>query len=157
MLEYLAIDSFKKGTVSKLLCQSFESLMNPEFEGKLKRYDKEIFENIETVGACIFLTQYKNELIGMASWDPRQFPKAIVGYNCILPEFRGKWFGKQQMLELVRRLKENGFTEVIATTGDHLFYVPSQKMFESCGFMEIRRNIKSSDTRYGSIDYRLVL
>ena len=157
MLTYLSIDSFEKGIVFEFLAQSFEPLMNPELEAKLRRYDDEVFENRQTVGASLFLTQDEDELVGLASWDPRQFPKAIVGYNCILPEYQGRGFGKLQALELVRRLKEVGFTEILAKTGDHPFYVPSQKMYESCGFDEIQRNIKSSDSRYGSIDYHLVL
>lgn len=156
-MEYLTIDNFGRGVVFDLLHRTFEPLMNQELEAKLRRYDEQIFDNLDTVGACVFLTQHENELIGMASWDPRQFPKAIVGYNGILPEFQGKRFGKQQLLELLRRLKANGFTEVAAKTGDHLFYEPSQNMFKSCGFDEINRCEISSDPRYGSIDYHLVL
>ena len=60
------------------------------------------------------------------------------------------------MLELIRRLKANGFKELMARTGDDSFYLPSQKMYESCGFVEIRRNATSNDLRYGSIDYQLI-
>jgi GNAT superfamily N-acetyltransferase len=93
----------------------------------------------------------------MVSWDPRRFPKAIVGYNCIVPEFQGNGFGKQQLIDLLRRLKVMRFTEVLAKTGDNPFYLASQKMYESCGFNEIQRHTASSDSRYGSIDYHLVL
>ena len=156
-MKYVTIDNYGTGVVFELLSRSFEPLMNLELEAKLRRYDDEIFENRQTVGASLLLTQDEDKLIGLASWDPRKFPNAIVGYNCILPEFQGKGLGKRQMLELIRQLKESGFTEMIATTGDHPFYIPSQKMYESCGFIEIQRNIKSSDSRYGSIDYHLVL
>ena len=127
-MKYLTIQNFEKGIVFELLSRAFEPVMNSELKAKLRRYDDEVFENPETVGACLFLSQCNNELIGLASWDPRQFPKAIVGYNCILPKFQGKGLGKQQMLELIRRLKESEFTEMIATTGDHPFYISSQKI-----------------------------
>jgi GNAT superfamily N-acetyltransferase len=156
-MDYLTIDNFEKGVVFDLLCRAFEPIMNDELEAKLQRYDKEIFDNPKTVGASLFLARVDGELVGMASWDPRQFPKAIVGYNCILPEFQGKRFGKQQLLELLRRLKASGFTDAAAKTGDHPFYEPSQNMFKSCGFDEINRCQTSSDPRYGSIDYHLVL
>lgn len=157
MPDYLKIESYNRGLVFDLLYRAFKPLMNQELEGKLKQYDTEIFDNPGTVSASLFLTQLDAELIGMASWDPRQFPKAIVGYNCIVPKFQGKGFGKQQLSELLKRLKEMGFTEVLATTGDQQFYVPSQKMYESCGFTEVQRNEKSSDPRYRSIDYQLFL
>jgi len=157
VLTYWSIDSFEKGIVFELLWRSFKPLMNPEFETKLKQYDKEVFEHTQTVGACIFLTRYENQLIGMASWDPRQFPRAIVGNNCVLPEFQGKGFGKQQMVELLRRLRTYDFVEATVTTGDHPFFIPAQKMYLSCGFQEVRRYNEGGDPRYGSIEYCLVL
>lgn len=156
-MNYLSVHNSKRGTVFDLLYRAFEPLINPELEAKLRRYDEEIFDNPDTVGACVFLTQHENGLIGMSSWDPRQSPKAIVGYNCIVPEFQGSGFGKLQLLELLNRLALGGFTEVVVTTGDHPFYLPSQKMYTRCGFQEVRRNTVSNDPRYGSIDYHLIL
>jgi hypothetical protein len=156
-MEYLTIDNFEKGVVFDLLYRAFGQLMNQEMEAKLRRFDQEVFENPETVGKCVFLTQLDNDIIGMASWDPRQFPKAVIGYNCIVPGFQGIGFGKLQLCEVLNRLALGGFTEISATTGDHPFYEPSQNMFKSCGFDEINRNETSSDPRYGSIDYHLVL
>ena len=156
-MDYLTIDNFEKETVFGLLSRSFEPIMNDELEAKLKRYDHEIFDYPETVGSSIFLTQFDGQLIGMASWDPRQFPKASIGYQCVVPEFQGRGLGKQQLLELLKRLKEMGFSEILAKTGDHSFYIASQKMYERCSFVETQRNAKSSDPRYGSIDYHLVL
>ncbi|MBL7214673.1 MAG: GNAT family N-acetyltransferase [Phycisphaerae bacterium] len=155
-MKYLTVENVERRVVFDLLCQGFEPLMNDELRAKLKRYDEEIFNNSKTVGACVFLTQFDGKLIGMASWDPRNFPKAIVGYNCIIPEFQSIGFGELQLCELVNRLALGGFTEVSVTTGDHPFYVPSQKMYESCGFVEIQRDIKSNDPRYGSIEYQLI-
>ena len=156
-MRYLKIESFEKGTIYDLLYRSFEPLMNLKLESRLEHYDQEVFDNPETVGTCLFLTQFGGELIGMASWDPRQFPKAIIGYNCVLPKFQRKGFGKEQLMEILRRLREMGFAEALATTGDHPFYLSSQKMYKNCGFKEIQCHKVSSDPRYGSIDYHIVL
>ena len=156
-MKYLTIENFEKGIVFDLLYQSFEPLMNLELEANLKRYDQEIFDNPETIGTSLFLTQFDGKRIGMASWDSRQFPKAIIGYSCILPDFQGNGFGKKQLLELLQRLRKDGFTEAIVTTGEHPFFVPSQKMYSSCGFQELRRYNEGRDPRYGSIDYNLIL
>lgn len=156
-MDYLAVDNFEKGTVFELLYRAFEPLITPELEAKLKQYDEECFSNPDTAGASLFLTRFDGELIGMASWDPRQHPKAIVGYNCILPGFQRIGFGKLQLLEVLNRLALKGFTEAAVTTGDHPFFVPSQKLYSSCGFQEVRRNNESRDPRYGSIDYHLTL
>ncbi|MEN8127410.1 MAG: GNAT family N-acetyltransferase [Planctomycetota bacterium] len=156
-MEYLTIENFEKGVVFDLLFRAFEPLMNPEFKNKLRRYDQEIFDNLKTVGASLFLTQYDGKLVGMASWDPRQFPRAIIGYNCIVPGFQHIGFGKLQLLELLNRLTRGGFTEAVVTTGEHPFFVPSQKMYSSCGFQKVRHYNEGRDPRYGSTDYHLVL
>lgn len=77
-MKYLTIEHFERGVVFDLLYRAFEPLMNSELEEKLRQYDEQMFDNPDTVGACIFLTQHENELVGMASWDPRQSPRAII-------------------------------------------------------------------------------
>jgi hypothetical protein len=67
-----------------------------------EEFDREVFQNPETVGACTFLTWLDNRLVGFGSYDPRQRPRSgILGHNCILPEFRGRGFGAAQVREIL--------------------------------------------------------
>jgi GNAT superfamily N-acetyltransferase len=158
MLKFEPITKYEKGTIFSLLLQSFAELWNDELEEKIKKFDREVFENPDTVGACAFISTLNGKPVGMASWDPRQRPElGIIGYNCILPEYQGRSFGKTQIKEIIRRLKEQGFKKVIVTTGEHPFFEPADKIYLTCGFKETRRYNEGRDPRYGSIDYELKL
>jgi GNAT superfamily N-acetyltransferase len=158
MLKYEPVTKYKRGFIFSLLQQSFADLWNDELEKKMRQYDCDIFDNPETVGACAFITCLNGNAVGMASWDPRQGPeKAILGYNCILPEYQGKRFGTAQIKEVLGRLKTAGFKKAFVTTGQHPFFMAAVKMYPACGFKEIKRYIDGRDPRYGSIDYEIEL
>lgn len=109
-------------------------------ESNWNKFDSDAFGNPETVGACVFLSWYGQKLAGFASYDPRQRPLfGNIGHNCILPEFRRQGFGKQQVYEILDRLKILGIKTARVTTNDNAFFVPAQRMYKSCGFKEIFR------------------
>ena len=158
MLKFTHITQYEAGIVFSLLSQSFGELWNGELEEKIRQFDKDVFENPDTIGACAFILTLNGKPVGMASWDPRQGPElGIIGYNCILPEYQGRGFGKAQIKEIFKRLKEQGFKKVIVTTGAHPFFEPADNMYLACGFKEIRRYSERRDPRYGSIDYEIEL
>lgn len=117
-----------------------------------KTYDDEIFKNPNTVGCCGFVTYLSDVMIGFASWDPRKFPTGLIGHNCILPQYRGKGYGRDQINEIVNRLKKLFFTKILASTLDHDFFSAAQKMYHSCGFVEMRR-FSAENNMYKIIDY----
>ena len=156
MLTFESIVPFEKGILFLLLSQSFAELWNSELEQKVRRYDEEAFGYPDTVGACVFITVLDGRPVGMMSWNPRQGPEiCILGYNCILPECQGRGFGKAQVKEILKRLRQQGFEKVVVTTGDHPFYEPAAGMYRTCGFREIRRYPEGRDPRYGSIDFAI--
>ncbi len=158
MLKFEPATKYKRGFIFSLLQQSFAKLWNDELEEKIKRYDKEIFDNPDTVGACIFITCLNGKVIGMVSWNPRQGPKtATLGYNCILPEYQGKGFGIAQLNEALRQLKAAGFKKAAVTTGEHPFFAPAVRMYLACRFKERKRYNEGRDPGYGSIDYETEL
>lgn len=158
MLKFESVTKYEEGIVFSLLSQSWAELWNDELEEKIKQYDREIFENPDTVGACSFISTLNDKPIGMASWDPKQGPKVgIIGYNCILPEYQDRGFGKAQIKEILKRLKSQGFLKAFVTTGEHPFFERADKMYLACGFKEIRRYNEGRDPRYGSIDYEIEL
>jgi GNAT superfamily N-acetyltransferase len=106
-------------------------------------------------GACVFLSWQESELIGFASFDPRQAPDiGIIGHNCILPQFRGQGFGKQQIEEILDRSLTLGIRTSKVTTTDNPFFFSAQRMYKSCGFLEIYREPWRQDTAQSLIHYQ---
>lgn len=136
----------KPGIIADLLKCSYADIVSsvPEDWGQEKanweEFDREVFLFPDSVGACAFLTWWDGRLVGFGSCDPRQRPHfGIVGHNCILPEFRGKGFGKQQIHEILRRFAAMGILLAKVSTNAHPFFIPAQRMYLSCGFTEVRR------------------
>lgn len=152
------------GTIAKILDASYAELVaeqpeiwGPELEG-WKQYDREIYDNPETIGACAFVSVLGKEVVGFGSWDPRQAPRlGIIGHNCILAEHRGNGFGSKQVREILRRLGLRGTRMTTVLTMDHPFFIPAQKNYLACGFTETRRFLWDRSPRYRVIEYRLCL
>ena len=141
LLRFTPASRYEAGTVFTLLARSWEPIWSPELEDNLKGFDREVFENPTTVGACTLVTCLKGEPIGVASNDPRQGPElARIGYNCIVPEQQRKGYGTRQMQEVLRILRERSFRRVLVPTGEEAFYLPARRMYEACGFSEKGRS-----------------
>ena len=96
-LEFKKLTNYKEGLIYSILIRSYEELLKqkPNLENKWKQdwrqYDKDIFQFPETIGSSVFITVYKEIVIGFGSYDLRQRPDlGIIGHNCVLPEYRGK-------------------------------------------------------------------
>lgn len=146
MLEFAEPAGATPGVIASLLKRSYADLVAREpalwkgEETRWEQYDCEVFRQPDTVGACVFLTGLDGLIVGFASWDPRQGPRyGIVGHNCILPEFQGRGFGREQIREVLRRFQSLGIQTARATTCDHPFFAPAHRMYQACGFREVRR------------------
>jgi GNAT superfamily N-acetyltransferase len=145
-VEFTTVLGEKRGVIAALLKQAYAGLTKSDpaqWEPEQRNwefYDDAVFGAPETVGACLFLTRLDGRIVGFGSWDPRQQPCfGIVGHNCILPEFRDRGLGKQQILEILRRFREMAIETAKVSTNDHPFFIPAQRMYVACGFREIRR------------------
>jgi len=158
MLKFEPITKYEEGTVFSLLSQSLAAIWNDKLEKKIRQFDKEVFENPDTVGACTFISTLNGKAVGMASYDPRQVPElGIIGFNCILPKFQTRGLGKAQIEQILRRLKTAGFKKASVRTGGHPFFIRAQNMYLACGFKESRRYSTGDQPGYGTIDYEIEL
>ena len=122
------------------------------------RFDTEVFDNLTTIGRCVFLTRLDMNIIGFSSFDPRRGPSfGVIGHNCILPKFRGQGLGKRQIQETLRRLKVRSIRNVIVSTSEHPFFIPAQKMYLACGFRETKRYSGEPQLGYQIIEYGMAL
>ncbi len=159
-IDFAAIGNETPGLIVSLLKRSYAELVASEpfiWRGEKTRweqYDREVFQQPATVGASLFLTRVDGSIVGFASWDPRHRPRlGIVGHNCILPEFRGRGYGRPQIQEVLRRFRGMGIQTARVTTCDHPFFVPAQRMYEACGFHEVRRIPRDRDPHWTVIKY----
>jgi len=150
----------KPGTIFSLLNRSYADLFagNPDLwkpeKTSWEKYDHDVYKYSETVGSCIFLSVFNNTVVGFASWDPRQKPQSgRVGHNCILPEFRGKGFGKQQILEIIRQFQIQKIQSARSITCNHPFFLPAQHMYKSCGFQETQHFPWARNPEFMLIEY----
>jgi GNAT superfamily N-acetyltransferase len=160
MLCFTPISQHKPGTLAHILRKAYAGILasDPQYwqveTQNWEQFDREAFENPETIGKCVFITTLDNASIGFGSFDPRQKPVlGIIGHNCILPEFRNAGYGKQQIDELVLRLKALAIRRVEVTTSEHPFFLPAQRMYLACGFHERRRYAGGPDPRYRIIEF----
>jgi GNAT superfamily N-acetyltransferase len=157
--DFVPLSHQRPGTIAALLRASYARLLelDPRWGAEARKwneYDREAFENPGTVGACILFTLFDRRIAGFGSWDPRQRPEyGIVGHNCILPEFQGNGLGKRQIQEILRRFRMFGIKAAKASTGDHSFFIPAQRMYVACGFREVRRFTRGSDPGQKLIEY----
>jgi len=162
-ITFTSVTGEKEGTVAGMLRRSYAELLatDPIWQSERanwEQYDKNIFDNPETVGFSIFLTRVDGDIVGFASWDPRQSPEyGIIGHNCVLPEFRGRGLGKIQIAEVLRRLQVLGIRNARVSTNEHPFFLPAQRMYAACGFREVRRQTWVRNPNTTMIEYELVL
>jgi GNAT superfamily N-acetyltransferase len=164
VIKFNCFKLYQPGLLLELLNQSYGQYFTYDpacrlpWKREWREFDREIFDQPETVGACGFVTTYEDEIAGFASWDPRQHPDCgIIGHNCILPAFRGKSLGKQQIDEVLRIFREKGFRKARVMTGEHPFFTPAQRMYQACGFREAARDTIVPHSNFRTIEYELFL
>jgi GNAT superfamily N-acetyltransferase len=152
------------GVIASVLKRSYDHLAesDPKHWGpevmKWEDFDREVFKHPDTIGSCVFLSWSGDQLVGFGSYDPRQKPAlGVVGHNCILPEFRGRGFGKKQIREILRRFQTQGIRRAKVSTGAHPFFVPAQRMYTACGFQETGRHPSDGDPSQDAIEYEMEL
>ena len=141
MIEFKELKEFNRGIIFKLLCQSYSGLLkllpeyDVEYKSSWKAEDDNAFNFPDTIGKCAFISVLNNEPIGFVSWDPRKIPEeGIIGQNCIVPFHQGKGFGKIQIQKVMEMFLSESTRIIKVTTVNHPFFIPSRKMYLSCGF-----------------------
>ena len=160
MIEFKKISEFPKGTLYNQLVNaySFNKECKKYWNCMWKEYDDFFYANLETIAYQYgFITVVDGVAIGHISWDPRNKPNYVfIGHNCILSAFKGQGYGKQQLQEAVRRIKEYGVDKIIVTTNELTY--SAQKNYESVGFIKVRERVNRETPFAGNyIDYEMVL
>mgnify|MGYP001589717652 CR=1 FL=1 len=163
-LTFEPISLCSAGALAEIIGKSYSELVEKWPEAwereheKWEDFDRQAFAHPDTVGKCVFVGRFEDQYVGLASYDPRPEPSyAIIGQNCVLPEFRGRGFGKQQILEILRRFKDRDIRKARVVTSDHPFFRPAEGLYRSLGFQEVRRFAGGPDRRYRLIELEMGL
>jgi ribosomal protein S18 acetylase RimI-like enzyme len=157
-LRFHSAARYEPGAVYSILAPCYADILDSAFEERLREFDREVFENPDTVGVCTLITSLDGDIAGLASYDPRQGPRVgIIGHNGILPAYRQRGYGVQQIAEVLRIFRARRYDWARVSTSEHPFYQPAQRMYEACGFRECRRVEASDKGPYRIIHYEMPL
>lgn len=160
MIEFKKTIEFPKGTFYKQLVDaySFNNNCKKTWNDLWKEYDEFFYSNLEIAEKCSFITVLDGIPIGHISWDPRNRPDYVeIGHNCILTKYKGNGYGKLQLQEAIRRIKEyDDLKKIIVTTNEITF--SAQKNYESVGFIKVKKRVNNETPFLGDyIDYEIIL
>jgi hypothetical protein len=136
-LEVLSFSDAKAGIIYNLLLDTYSKFGELVQQEKTiwKEFDRFIFDNLNFMNDCGFITVEDKNPIGFMSWDPRCIPMSIeIGHNCIINKCKGKGKGIEQLRIGINKILKMKPNKIIVKTGRNDFFLPAQKMYESAGF-----------------------
>jgi GNAT superfamily N-acetyltransferase len=149
---------YERGTVCCILASCYAGILDPASENRLREFDRDVFENADTIGRCALITSVDNNIVGLVSYDPRRGPHfGIIGHNGILPPYRRRGYGTRQIMEVLRIFRARGFDRARVSTSEHPFFGPARRMYDACGFQECRSAEPSDKGQYRIIGYEMSL
>ena len=158
-IEFRKFTDYNRGIMYEILkdAYSFDERCAECWDENWKQSDDFFFDNPDIADKYGFVTCYKGEPIGFICWDPRKRPEYVeIGHNGIRTKFKGKGFGKAQLSEAVRRIKEyNGLKEIRVWTNSNLV---APKNYESVGFVLYDRKENNDEAAFSGdyLYYRVI-
>lgn len=160
LIEFKKVSSFDRGTLYTLLedAYSYDERIKEKWGKDWEEMDAFFFDHLAIADKYGFITTVDNQAIGFASWDPRKAPAYLeLGHNCIIESFKNKSYGKLQLQEAVKRMRQTKCIKLIVTTNQQL--IPAQKMYEGLGFKEKNRRKNDGPAAFMGeyIDYEMLV
>jgi GNAT superfamily N-acetyltransferase len=159
-IQFKDLSEFDRGILYGLLCESYAGLLEARagyaqaYRQRWRKLDDDAFDHLGSIGRCS-VSVVEGKPIGFVSWDPRELPRfGRIGQNCIVPFHRGKGYGKTQIRKAVSILRQAGAESIVVTTANHPFFIPAQRMYVSCGFLEVGRSHTDDFGGHELIEYR---
>lgn len=160
MIEFKKISEFPSGTLYHQLVDaySFCTDCRKNWDKMWREYDEFFYKNLDSVADKYgFVTVVDGIVVGHISWDPRNRPEyVLIGHNCILSDFKGNGYGKIQLQEAIRRIKQYQVKKITVVTNE--ITVSAQKNYESVGFKKVAERLNKEFPFAGNyIDYEMIL
>ena len=109
------------------------------------------YDNPEIADQYSLLTCLDGQPIGFVTWDPRNRPEYVeIGHNGIREQYKGRGYGRLQLEEALRRIREyEGLKRIIVCTNSNLI---APKNYESAGFVLYDRKPNLTESAFAG-DY----
>jgi len=158
-MQKAAFGDYPRGTLHAMLAEAYAANepLSRVSEADWRTFDDFVYDNLSVLERCGFISMQAGAPAGFITWDPRPLPGGvIIGHNCILPAYRGRGRGKEQLgaaLAVIRTLRPG---EVTVSTGGSGFFLPARRMYEALGFRETGRTLEGPPPEPELVLYRLV-
>ena len=160
VLAFRKFTDFERGIMYDILkdAYSFDERCALCWDENWRESDDFFFDNPKIADKYGFVTCFREEPVGFITWDPRNRPEYVeIGHNGIRTAFKGKGFGKAQLAEALRRIREyEGLKEIRVLTNSNLI---APKNYESAGFVLYDRKENPGETAFSGdyLYYRIQL
>ena len=149
MIEFRKISDFPRGTLYGILVDaySFDERNRPIWDADWKESDRFFFDHPDIADRCGLVTCLDGEPIGFVTWDPRHLPDSVeIGHNGIREKHKGLGYGRLQLEEALRRIREyKGLKRIVVVTNSQFV---AAKNYESVGFRLHDRKPNRTETAY---------
>lgn len=159
-LAFRTITEYERGILFTLLADaySFDSRYRECYEQDWIDFDNFFFDNPQIAEKYGFITVLKDEPIGHISWDPTNQPESVrIGHNCIAEKYKGNGYGKRQLSEAVRRIRNyEGLKKIVVQTNRNL---AAPYNYESVGFRLVQSEENNGTSAFSGeyLNYELLL
>lgn len=160
VLSFRKITDFGRGILYNILkdAYSFDERCARCWDGNWRETDDFFFDHPKIADKYGFVTCFHWEPIGFISWDPRNRPEYVeIGHNAIITAYKGNGFGKAQLAEALRRIREyDRLKEIRVRTNSNLI---APKNYERVGFVLYDRKENRGEAAFSGDDlyYRIRL
>ena len=149
MIGFRRIPEFPRGTLYDILADaySFDERNRQIWDGNWKETDDFFYDHPDIADRYGLVTCLEGEPIGFVTWDPRHRPDYVeIGHNGIREKHKGHGYGRLQLEEALRRIREyEGLKRIIVCTNSRLI---APRNYESAGFMLYDRKPNHTETAY---------
>lgn len=149
MIEFRKFTEFPRGTLYDILqdAYSFDARNKEIWDENWHESDDFFYDNPKIADNYGLVTCIDGEPIGFVTWDPRHRPDYVeIGHNGIREKYKGNGYGRMQLQEALRRIKEyEGLQRIIVWTNSNLI---APKNYESVGFKLYDRKVNNTESAY---------
>lgn len=149
MIEFRTFRDFPRGTLYDILADAyaFDERNRQIWDAQWKETDDFFYDHPEIAEKYSLVTCLDGEPIGFVTWDPRHRPEYVeIGHNGIRERYKGRGYGRLQLEEALRRIKEyEGLKRIIVGTNSSLV---APKNYESAGFVLCDRKPNNTESAY---------
>ena len=160
MTEFATLTDFPRGTLYDILVDaySFDERNRRIWDADWKETDDFFYDNPEIADRYSLVTCLDGKPIGFVTWDPRHRPDYVeVGHNGIREQYKGRGYGRLQLEEALRRIREyEGLKRIVVVTNSNLI---APRNYESVGFVLCGRKPNLTESAYTGdyLSYEMIL